>query len=142
MQIFGPVACGNTADTTNGCQMMSYSHLEKDFNKNEHLTLFGMGFLRAAHGWVEDKDAALPKIYHNDETWHSYTLPKKDPKNPKKYMNRVTHPLSSAGTRIFSLEIRKFFYIKKYMYRLHFDTEFLILLTFLEFLKIALIKMS
>ena len=42
-----------------------------------------MGFLRAAHGWVEDKDAALPKIYHNDETWHSYTLPKKDPKNPK-----------------------------------------------------------
>ena len=57
-------------------------------------------------------------------------------------MNHVTHPLSFAGTRIFSLEIRKFFYIKKYMYRLHFDTEFLILLTFLEFLKIVLIKMS
>ena len=35
---------------------------------------------------------------HNDETWHSYTLPKED---QKKYMNHVTHPLSSAHFSIF-----------------------------------------
>ena len=55
-------------------------------------------------------------------------------------MNHVTHPLSSADISNFSPEISKFCYIKKYMYRLHFDTKFLILLTFLESLKIALLK--
>ena len=39
----------------------------------------------------------------------------------KKYMNHVTHPLSSAGISIFSPEISKFCYIKKYRYRLEFD---------------------
>ena len=61
-------------------------------------------------------------------------------KKIQKYINHVTHPLSSADISSFSLEIRKFCYIKKYMYRLHFDTKFLILLTFLESLKIILIK--
>ena len=55
-------------------------------------------------------------------------------------MNHVTHSLSSAGISNFSPEISKFCYIKKYMYRLHFDTKFIILLTFLESLKIVLIK--
>ena len=32
-----PTAPGNTADTTNGCQMMSFSHVEKDLNRNKHL---------------------------------------------------------------------------------------------------------
>ena len=45
---------------------------------------------------------AAPKnpshISYNDETWHSYTLPKKD---PKKYTNHVTETLSSADIRIF-----------------------------------------
>ena len=40
----------------------------------------------------------------------------------KKYMNHVTHPLSSAGISIFSLEISKFSYITKHRYRLYFDT--------------------
>ena len=35
MQIFGPVASGIAAV----CQMMSYSHVEKDLNRNEHLIL-------------------------------------------------------------------------------------------------------
>ena len=35
MQIFNPIARGNAA----ACQMMSYSHVEKDLNKNEHLNL-------------------------------------------------------------------------------------------------------
>ena len=39
----------------------------------------------------------LLHISHNDETWHSYTLPKKDPK----YMNHMTYVLSSADLGIF-----------------------------------------
>ena len=50
------------------------------------LTLFRMNFFGAAHGW-RGKKAPLPNICHaypnNDETWHSYTLPKEDPKNRK-----------------------------------------------------------
>ena len=53
----------------------------------------------------------------------------------------MTHFLSSADISIFSLEISKFFYIKKYTYRLDFDTQFLILLTFLQSLVIVLINM-
>ena len=55
-------------------------------------------------------------------------------------MNHVTHPMSPVDTSNFSPEINKFCYIKKCMYRWHFDTKFLILLTFLESLKIVLIK--
>ena len=55
-------------------------------------------------------------------------------------MNHVTHPLSSPDS-IFSPEISKFCYIKKYRYRLHVDTKFRIRLTFLESLKIVLISM-
>ena len=55
-------------------------------------------------------------------------------------MNNVTHPLSSADMSIFSSKISKFCYIKKCRYRLHFSTQFLILLTFLESLKIFLIN--
>ena len=56
----------------------------------------------------------------------------------KKYMNHVTHPLSSAGISIFSPEISKFCYIKKYRHRLHFGTQFLISI---ESLRIFLIKL-
>ena len=59
----------------------------------------------------------------------------------KKYLNHVTHPLSSADISIVSPEINKFCYIKKYRYRLNFDTLFLTLFTFFESLKIILIKM-
>ena len=55
-------------------------------------------------------------------------------------MNHVTNPLSSADISNFILEINKFCYIKKYMHKLHFDTKLPILLTFLESLKIVLIK--
>ena len=56
-------------------------------------------------------------------------------------MNQVTHPLASADISIFSPEISKFCYIKKYRYRLHFHLQFLILLSFIESLKIVLINM-
>ena len=36
--------------------------------------------------------------------------------------NHVTHPLSSANISVFSPEISKFRYIKKYRYSLHSDT--------------------
>ena len=50
-------------------------------------------------------------------------------KKIKKYINHVTHALSSADISIFSSEISNFCYIKKYRYRLHFNPLFLILLS-------------
>ena len=47
-------------------------------------------------------------------------------------MNRVTHPLSSADTSIFSQEISIFCYIKECRHRFYFDTQFQILSIFLE----------
>ena len=75
-----------------------------------------MGFFGAAHGRGAKN---LSHISYNDETWHSYTLPKE---SPKKYMNHVAHLLSFADISIFSTEISKFCYIKKYRYRLQVDT--------------------
>ena len=40
MQIFDPVACGDTADNASGCQMMGHSHVEKDLNRNDHLNSY------------------------------------------------------------------------------------------------------
>ena len=62
-------------------------------------------------------------------------------KKKKKNVNHVTHTLSSADTSIFSSESSKFCYIKKYRYRLHFGTQFLIFLTFIESLRIFLINL-
>ena len=56
-------------------------------------------------------------------------------------MNHVTHLLSSADISIFSTEISKFCYIKKYRYRLHFGPYVPILLTFPESLNIFLINL-
>ena len=53
----------------------------------------------------------------------------------------MTNPLGSADISIFLPEISKVCYIKKYRYRFHLDKRFLILLTFLESLRIILIKM-
>ena len=48
--------------------------------------------------------------------------------------------MRSADIRIFSLEISNFCYIKKYRYRLYFNTYFLNLLAFFESLKVVLIN--
>ena len=82
------------------------------------------------------KKAPSLHISHNDETWRSYTLPKRF----KKHVNHVTCTLNSAEISIFSPEISNFFYIKKYRYRLHFNTEFLIFSTVFESLTVVLIK--
>ena len=39
MYVFDAKARDNAAYTVNDCQMMSYSHVEKDLNRNEHLNL-------------------------------------------------------------------------------------------------------
>ena len=52
----------------------------------------------------------------------------------------MAYPLSSTDMSFFSPEISKFCLIKKYMHRLHVDTKLIILLTFLESIKIVLIK--
>ena len=64
------------------------------------------------------KKASLPKIQwsYNDETWYKHVLHKED----LKYVWITWHSLNSAHIRVFSAEISKLGYIKKYKYRLHF----------------------
>ena len=56
-------------------------------------------------------------------------------------MNNQRHPWISADISIVLPEINKFCYFKKYRYRFHLDTYFLIILMFLESLRIVLINM-
>ena len=44
------------------------------------------------------------------------------PKKIQKYITHVTHPLSSGDINIISPEASNFCYIKKYRYRLHFNS--------------------
>ena len=88
--------------------------------------------LQGSRIWPRSFNKTLIKFYK--------LHPNGNQKSSRKYINHVTHPLSSADISNFSPEISKFCCIKKYMYRLHFDAKFLILLTFLESLKIVLIK--
>ena len=53
----------------------------------------------------------------------------------------MTHPLNYADISIYSPEISNFCYIKKYRYRLHFNTQLLILLTFFESSRVVSINM-
>ena len=64
------------------------------------------------------------------------------------YLRKILKKYRSCDTFIefcyhqhFLFEISKFCYIKKYRYRLHFDKELLIILTFFEYLKIVVINM-
>ena len=86
------------------------------------LTLFRMGFFGAAHGWGEPKShpPSLISVTHILQWWNLAQLYLTQTRS-KKYMNHVRHPLNSADICIFSPEISKFCYIKKYRYRLYFD---------------------
>ena len=119
---------------------MSGKHYEEkllqSIQQANALTLFKMAFFRVVHGWGGGKKRPPPlQIYYTYPT-----MMKLGTAIPYLKKIRVTHPLSSAKTSNFSPEISKFYYIKKYMYRLHFDIKLLILLTFLESIKIVLIK--
>ena len=55
-------------------------------NGKASLTLFRMGFFEAAYGWgglfaPPPPPQNPPHKFYNDETWHSYTLPREVPKN-------------------------------------------------------------
>ena len=87
------------------------------------------------------KKAPLPKICHTYPTMIKLgALIPYLKKIQKTYKSRDT-PLEFCWYQHFLLEISKFCYIKKYRYRLYFDTLFLILLTFFESWKIFLINM-
>ena len=84
------------------------------------LTLFRMGFFGAAHRRGGQKDP-LPKICHTHSAVMKLgTVIPYLKKIQKIYESRDT-PLDSADISIFSPEISKFCYIKKYRHRLHFD---------------------
>ena len=96
-----------------------------------------MGFFGAAHGWGESKKTSLPKICHTYPTMMKLGTTIPYLKEIKKiYESRDATPDFYWHQLFFS----KFCCVKKYMYTLHFDKKFLILLTFLESIKIALIK--
>ena len=65
--------------------------------------------------------AHLPKIRHTYPTMMKLGTVIPYLRKIQKCINHVTHPLSSADISIFSSEINKFCYIKKYIYRLEFD---------------------
>ena len=81
-----------------------------------------MGLFGAAHGWGEAKRSTLPKTCQTYPTIMKLGIVIPHLKETEKYMNHVTQPLSSTDISIFSEEINKFSYIKKYRYRLHFNT--------------------
>ena len=86
------------------------------------------------------KKPPLPKMCHAYLTMMklgSYTLPKTDPKNIWITWD-IPWVLVTSG--ILHQKSANFAISRKYMYRLHFDTKFLVLLTFLESLKIVLIR--
>ena len=89
------------------------------------LTLFRMGAFGTAHRWGGIQKRSLhPKTCHTYPTMMKFNtvIPYLKKIKKKKKMNYVTHPLTSADISIFSPEICKSFYIKKYRYRLHFST--------------------
>ena len=101
-----------------------------------------MDFSGAVHGWGgQGKNVPpLPKICHTYPTIRKFgTVISYLKKTQKIYESRDTS-LEPTDISNFSRKISNFFYIKKYMYRMHFDTKFLILLSFLESSKIVLIK--
>ena len=73
------------------------------------MDLFGV-----SHGWGGAKRPPtwnLLHVFHNHETWHSYTLPKGDQKH-RKHINHVTQPF--CGNWFLSPEISKFCYMENY----------------------------
>ena len=87
------------------------------------LTLFRIGLFRAAHGWGEGggvaKKEPLFKLCHTYPNMMKLDTVIPYLKKIQKYINQVTHSLSSADINIFSLEISKFSYVKKYIHRMH-----------------------
>ena len=80
------------------------------------LTLFRMGFFGTAHGWPP-----IPKIRHTYPSMIKLGTVTPHPNTIQKTNESRDTPLSSADISIFSPEISKFCYIKKWRYGLYFD---------------------
>ena len=87
------------------------------------LTLFRVSIFGAAQGWAgEAKRSPLPKICHTYPTMmRPGTVVLYVKKIEKIYELRDT-PLEFCCRQLFSPKISDFCYIKKYRYRLHFNT--------------------
>ena len=81
-----------------------------------------MGIFGAAHGWGGGQKRPLPKICQRYPKMMKPGTAIPYLNKIKKNMNPVTHSPSSANISIFSPQISKFSYLKKYKCRLHFDT--------------------
>ena len=82
----------------------------------------------------EPKRLPLPKICHTYPTMMEFGTAIPYLKKIQKYINHVTHPLSSADISIFSPKISKFCYIKKYRYRLDFESLVIVLINMVTIL--------
>ena len=69
-----------------------------------------------------DQKGPLPKICHTYSEMMKLGTVVPHLKKIQKCMSNVRHPVNSADCSIFLPKISKFCYIKKYRYRLHFDT--------------------
>ena len=101
--------------------------LKQSIRYSQALTLFKMGLFGAAHGWGvggggEAKSSPSLKSSTHILQWWNLAQLYLNLKCFKKFMNHVAHPLSSADSCIYSTEISKLHYIKKYRYRMNFDT--------------------
>ena len=104
------------------------------------LTLLKMGFFGAAHGWWGEGDkkppSSIKSVTHILKWWNLAVI---------SYLKKVQKIYESCHTPLEFCWNHHFFtgnqQILLYQERLQFDTWFLILLTFLEFLKIVLINM-
>ena len=121
---------------------LSQIYLQMIVGTNFHLSCFQNGsFWGCWRMWEGVKKAPFPKICHIYPTMMKLGTVVHYVKKIQKYINHMTYPITSADISIFSREISNFCYVKNYRHRLHFNTKFLILLTFFEFLKVFLINM-
>ena len=81
-----------------------------------------MGFFGAAHGWGEAKRPPLPKICLTYPAMMKLGTVTPYPKKIQKIYESRDTPLEFSRHQHFSPEISRFCDIKKYSYRLYFDT--------------------
>ena len=113
-----------------------------DFLLSAFLNFFQDGlFWGCSRMGTDAKRPLLPKICHTYPTMMKLGTVDSYINKIQNYLNHVTHSISFADMSIFSPEISNFCYIKKHICTFHFNTLFLILLTFFESLKVVLINM-
>ena len=104
------------------CMFFIIVHGEKQKTQNFNPIQDGLswGCSRIGGGGAERRPTSLKFITHILQ-WSNLAQLYLTQSRSKKYMNHVTHFLISAEISIFSSEISKFCYNKKYRYRLYFD---------------------